>query len=263
VKEELEASKELIFDSKKTQAEPSVENTCFIVFCQLIFPETLRHVPGLQLVSKFLGLPSQSLSIARPFRVSSSLKNSACQVYLAGQRILIGTLRPCYFALSTNNHPASNNQNVRFVSVSLPTLPPTTSAYYSVIFSDQFDTSKSHGMDREPEKEPETQKENSGAETAQGGRKTEGSSVSGENSSASGGPAGAVDSVAKTAGDTVGQATDQVGQVTQGLQKTFQGLTKADTEDMSGSLKVHVKLALEVDIRIIARLKGDIAIGIL
>jgi hypothetical protein len=32
---------------------------------------------------------------------------------------------------------------------------------------------------------------------------------------------------------------------------------------MGGSLKVHVRLALEVDIRVIAKLKGDICIGIL
>jgi hypothetical protein len=69
--------------------------------------------------------------------------------------------------------------------------------------------------------------------------------------------------VAKTAGDTVNQTANQVGQATDGVQKTITGLTKADTEDMAGSLKIHVKLALEVDIRIIARLKGDIAIGIL
>lgn len=70
-------------------------------------------------------------------------------------------------------------------------------------------------------------------------------------------------SVSNTAGNAVGQTTGQVGQATEGLQKTITGLTKADTDAMAGSLKIHVKLALEVDIRIIARLKGDIAIGIL
>ena len=34
-------------------------------------------------------------------------------------------------------------------------------------------------------------------------------------------------------------------------------------KDVKGSLKVHIKLDLEADIRIIARIKGDIAIGLL
>jgi len=40
-------------------------------------------------------------------------------------------------------------------------------------------------------------------------------------------------------------------------------ITKAEVNDMGGSLKVHVRLSLEVDIRVIAKVKGDIAIGIL
>jgi hypothetical protein len=40
------------------------------------------------------------------------------------------------------------------------------------------------------------------------------------------------------------------------------GLDNKD-KDVKGSLKVHIKLDLEVDIRIIARIKGDIAIGLL
>ncbi|OAL45459.1 hypothetical protein IQ07DRAFT_683891 [Pyrenochaeta sp. DS3sAY3a] len=36
-----------------------------------------------------------------------------------------------------------------------------------------------------------------------------------------------------------------------------------DNKDVKGSLKVHIKLDLEADIRIIARVKGDIAIGLL
>lgn len=36
-----------------------------------------------------------------------------------------------------------------------------------------------------------------------------------------------------------------------------------DNKDVKGSLKVHIKLDLEADIRIIARIKGDIAIGLL
>lgn len=34
-------------------------------------------------------------------------------------------------------------------------------------------------------------------------------------------------------------------------------------KDVKGSLKVHIKLDLDVDIRIQARIKGDIAIGLL
>jgi hypothetical protein len=40
------------------------------------------------------------------------------------------------------------------------------------------------------------------------------------------------------------------------------GLDNKD-KDVKGSLKVHIKLDLEADIRIIARIKGDIAIGLL
>lgn len=32
---------------------------------------------------------------------------------------------------------------------------------------------------------------------------------------------------------------------------------------MAGSLKIHVKLNLELDIQVVAKLKGDIVIGIL
>lgn len=34
-------------------------------------------------------------------------------------------------------------------------------------------------------------------------------------------------------------------------------------EDVKGSLKIHLKLDLEADIRILARVRGDIAIGLL
>ena len=74
--------------------------------------------------------------------------------------------------------------------------------------------------------------------------------------------------MAETATDTANQVTnaaggraDEVNKTTDGALKTVQGLTKADTDDVTGSLKIHVKLNLEVDIRIIAKLKGDIAIG--
>jgi len=40
-------------------------------------------------------------------------------------------------------------------------------------------------------------------------------------------------------------------------------LDKKAAEDVAGSLKIHIKLALEIDIQITARIKGDIAIGIL
>ena len=40
------------------------------------------------------------------------------------------------------------------------------------------------------------------------------------------------------------------------------GLENFD-KDVKGSLKVHIKLDLDVDIRITARIKGDIAIGLL
>ncbi|KAJ4384930.1 hypothetical protein N0V86_000534 [Didymella sp. IMI 355093] len=36
-----------------------------------------------------------------------------------------------------------------------------------------------------------------------------------------------------------------------------------EDHDVKGSLKVHIKLNLEADIRIIAKIKGDIAIGLL
>lgn len=41
------------------------------------------------------------------------------------------------------------------------------------------------------------------------------------------------------------------------------GFSKEDIKNMGGSLKVHVRLALEVDIRVIAKVKGDICLGIL
>jgi hypothetical protein len=42
-----------------------------------------------------------------------------------------------------------------------------------------------------------------------------------------------------------------------------EGFSKRDVENMGGSLKVHVRLALKADIRVIAEIKGDICIGIL
>ncbi|KAK5956822.1 hypothetical protein OHC33_002310 [Knufia fluminis] len=47
------------------------------------------------------------------------------------------------------------------------------------------------------------------------------------------------------------------------LDKPALGISKEAAEATAGSLKVHVKIALEIDIRVTARIKGDIAIGIL
>ncbi|KIW55645.1 hypothetical protein PV05_04376 [Exophiala xenobiotica] len=46
-------------------------------------------------------------------------------------------------------------------------------------------------------------------------------------------------------------------------QRAIRGLTKREVEEVSGSLKIHVKLNLEVDLRVQASLNGDIVIGIL
>ena len=49
-----------------------------------------------------------------------------------------------------------------------------------------------------------------------------------------------------------------------------EGTTKDDEvksspkkDEVNGSLKIHIKIDLEADIRIIAKVKGDIAIGLL
>ncbi|KAJ9616899.1 hypothetical protein H2200_000619 [Cladophialophora chaetospira] len=42
-----------------------------------------------------------------------------------------------------------------------------------------------------------------------------------------------------------------------------EGFSKRDVENMGGSLKVHVRLALKADIRITAEIHGDIVVGIL
>ncbi|KAJ8114100.1 hypothetical protein OPT61_g3934 [Boeremia exigua] len=73
-----------------------------------------------------------------------------------------------------------------------------------------------------------------------------------------GGPASAL------GGDPVGGALSSLGG---GNDSTGDKDTNAgfglDGKDVKGSLKVHIKLDLEADIRIIARIKGDIAIGLL
>ena len=40
-------------------------------------------------------------------------------------------------------------------------------------------------------------------------------------------------------------------------------ITGEEVKAMGGSLKVHIRLNIEVDIRVIAKVKGDIAVGIL
>ncbi|KAL6246498.1 hypothetical protein RBB50_006735 [Rhinocladiella similis] len=45
--------------------------------------------------------------------------------------------------------------------------------------------------------------------------------------------------------------------------RAIRGLTKEEVKEVSGSLKIHVKLNLEVDLRVQASLNGDIVIGIL
>jgi len=43
----------------------------------------------------------------------------------------------------------------------------------------------------------------------------------------------------------------------------IRALTKREVDEVSGSLKVHVKLNLEVDLRVTAALNGDLVVGIL
>ena len=40
-------------------------------------------------------------------------------------------------------------------------------------------------------------------------------------------------------------------------------INKAEANDMGGNLKAYVRLNLEADVRVIAKVKGDIVIGIL
>ncbi|KAJ9653166.1 hypothetical protein H2198_007628 [Neophaeococcomyces mojaviensis] len=65
--------------------------------------------------------------------------------------------------------------------------------------------------------------------------------------------------------DDKSKPEDKVGSLTKGLlgDKPALELDKKAAEDVAGSLKVHIKIALEIDIQITARIKGDIAIGIL
>ncbi|CAA9962640.1 hypothetical protein PTMSG1_06014 [Pyrenophora teres f. maculata] len=74
-------------------------------------------------------------------------------------------------------------------------------------------------------------------------------------------------------GSTMGSVTNPTGPKSKNKKKKGKGNSEEDEEDdegfgldngkdVKGSLKVHIKLDLEADIRIIARVKGDIAIGI-
>ncbi|EUC33838.1 hypothetical protein COCCADRAFT_36397 [Bipolaris zeicola 26-R-13] len=72
-------------------------------------------------------------------------------------------------------------------------------------------------------------------------------------------------------GETMGSVTNP-GNKTKGKKGKGKGNEEGEDEegfgldnnkDVKGSLKIHIKLDLEADIRIIARVKGDIAIGIL
>ena len=56
------------------------------------------------------------------------------------------------------------------------------------------------------------------------------------------------------------QVQNTQGQSTQQVQRK-EGFGLSNDEDVKGSLKIHIKLDLEADIRIIAKIKGDIAIG--
>jgi hypothetical protein len=87
--------------------------------------------------------------------------------------------------------------------------------------------------------------------------------------------------VGNAAGNASGGRLGDVGDVGSGITKAVPGAAAAAPKegedkdknagfglehfekDVKGSLKVHIKLDLEVDIRIIARIKGDIAIGLL
>jgi hypothetical protein len=68
---------------------------------------------------------------------------------------------------------------------------------------------------------------------------------------------------ASDAGGAVAKAGDAATGTTEDKDKNAGfGLEHFD-KDVKGSLKVHIKLDLDVDIHITARIKGDIAIGLL
>ena len=89
----------------------------------------------------------------------------------------------------------------------------------------------------------------SGASTAEGGR----------NKTTPAAPAAGA--VTETAGGAVGGILGGGGLLGEGGETPK--VSSEDAKDVAGSLKIHIKLNLEVDVRITARVKGDIAIGIL
>ncbi|KAJ4333991.1 hypothetical protein N0V95_009292 [Ascochyta clinopodiicola] len=83
-----------------------------------------------------------------------------------------------------------------------------------------------------------------------------------------GGPAGALGSVPDAGGalSSVGVGNSPVSNNANGSNAENKDANAGfglDNKDVKGSLKVHIKLDLEADIRIIAKIKGDIAIGLL
>ncbi|XPS72804.1 hypothetical protein M3J09_004965 [Ascochyta lentis] len=80
-----------------------------------------------------------------------------------------------------------------------------------------------------------------------------------------GGPAGALGSV-PDAGGALSSVGGLAGNNTNGNNAEDKDANAGfglDNKDVKGSLKIHIKLDLEADIRIIAKIKGDIAIGLL
>lgn len=65
-----------------------------------------------------------------------------------------------------------------------------------------------------------------------------------------------------TAGNTAGNTVGNTAGGALGALGTTK-ITKEEVANMGGSLRVHIRLNLEVDVRVIAKLKGDIAIGLL
>ncbi|KAL1597653.1 hypothetical protein SLS59_007351 [Nothophoma quercina] len=96
----------------------------------------------------------------------------------------------------------------------------------------------------------ESKKNDTATGNAPGGRGGPASSL--------GNPTDTVGNALSTAGNTAGNATGN-----DTSPKDANSGFGLDGKDVKGSLKVHIKLDLEADIRIIAKIKGDIAIGLL
>jgi len=72
----------------------------------------------------------------------------------------------------------------------------------------------------------------------------------------------------RNSGNAIASTTDQASNLVGNTPVDTEGLFGKSTslsndDDVKGNLKIHIKLNLQVDIRIIAQIKGDIAIGIL